>query len=340
MSDGETFRVYAVKYAEKDGRRSEHFLGGDPHDGPMPMDYFVWAVVGSAGTWVVDTGFTEEDSRQRQRRLVRSVPDALASVGVDAATVTDVVLTHLHYDHVGGWAHFPAARFHLQEREMAYATGRHMGRPAVSAAFTPSHVAALVHQVFAQRVVFHDGDVSLAPGLSLHLLGGHTAGTQVVRVRTAGGWLVLASDASHYYENMEAGRPFPIVHDVGDMLDGYDRLRRAGLRAVRHRARPRPARARALPGRRSGARGHRGPPRRGPRRRLNPLTGDLPNRSRPRTSGATGRHRGRERSERRAVHGRAGGPAERAARPRAGRPSDQPGVGARGSARSSRAILR
>ena len=224
MSDPETFRVYAVKYAEKDGRRSEHFLGGDPHDGPMPMDYFVWAVVGPAGTWVIDTGFTEEDSRQRQRRLVRSVPDALATVGVDAATVTDVVLTHLHYDHVGGWAHFPAARFHLQEKEMAYATGRHMARPAVSAAFTPGHVAALVHQVFARRVVFHDGDVTLTPGLSLHLLGGHTAGTQVVRVRTAGGWLVLASDASHYYENMEAGRPFPIVHDVGDMLDGYDRL--------------------------------------------------------------------------------------------------------------------
>jgi len=224
VSEPEAFRVYAVKYAEKDGRRSEHFLGGDPHDGPMPMDYFVWAVVGSGGTWVVDTGFTEEDARQRQRRLVRPVPDALASVGVDASTVTDVVLTHLHYDHVGGWAHFPAARFHLQEKEMAYATGRHMARPAVSAAFTPGHVAALVHQVFAQRVVFHDGDVTLAPGLSLHLLGGHTAGTQVVRVRTARGWLVLASDASHYYENMEAGRPFPIVHDVGDMLDGYDRL--------------------------------------------------------------------------------------------------------------------
>ena len=276
MTDPEAFRVYAVKYAEKDGRRSEHFLGGDPHDGPMPMDYFVWAVVGPGGTWVVDTGFTEEDSRQRQRRLVRPVPDALASVGVDAATVTDVVLTHLHYDHVGGWAHFPAARFHLQEKEMAYATGRHMARPAVSAAFTPGHVAALVHQVFAQRVVFHDGDVTLAPGLSLHLLGGHTAGTQVVRVRTACGWLVLASDASHYYENMEAGRPFPVVHDVGDVLDGYDRLVALAVRSIRHRPRARPARAGALPGRRSGARGHRGPPRRGPRRRLIPPPGPPP----------------------------------------------------------------
>ena len=63
MSDPEAFRVYAVKYAEKDGRRSEHFLGGDPHDGPMPMDYFVWAVVGPGGTWVVDTGFTRGRTR-------------------------------------------------------------------------------------------------------------------------------------------------------------------------------------------------------------------------------------------------------------------------------------
>ena len=106
---------------------------------------------------------------------------------------------------------------------MAYATGRHMGRPAVSAAFTPSHVAALVHQVFAQRVVFHDGDVTLTPASRSTCWAVSAAGTQVVRVRD-GGWLVLASDASHYYENMEAGRPFPIVHDVGDMLDGYDRL--------------------------------------------------------------------------------------------------------------------
>jgi glyoxylase-like metal-dependent hydrolase (beta-lactamase superfamily II) len=74
--------------------------------------------------------------------------------------------------------------------------------------------------------VFHDGDDALAPGLSVHLLGGHTAGLQVVRVHTAVGWIVLASDASHYYENFTAGRPFPIVHDVGAMLEGHGRLRR------------------------------------------------------------------------------------------------------------------
>ena len=267
---------------------------------------------------MVDTGFGEPDAERRAPARPIGA-DALATVGVDAATVTDVILTHLHYDHVGGSAQFPAARFHLQDREMAYATGRHMTRPPCNHAFTADHVAALVRAVCTRRVVFHAGDDELAPGLSLHLLGGHTDGLQVVRVRTAAGWLVLASDASHYYENIEAGRPFPIVFDVGAMVEGCDTL---GALASdrRHRPRPRSARARALPGRRSGARGHRRPPRRGPRRRLidgSSRLHDLPNRSCPRTSGATGRRRGRERS--------IGG---------------QPGVGVRGSARSSRAILR
>jgi glyoxylase-like metal-dependent hydrolase (beta-lactamase superfamily II) len=157
---------------------------------------------------------------------VRSPSEALAAVGIDAATVSDVVLTHLHYDHAGGLQQFPAARFHVQDREMAYATGRHMGRAALSHAFTADHVGELVHLVHRGRVVFHAGDEELSPGLSVHLIGGHTDGLQVVRVRTESGWLVLASDASHYYENMNSGRPFPIVYDVGAMLDGFDRVRR------------------------------------------------------------------------------------------------------------------
>jgi glyoxylase-like metal-dependent hydrolase (beta-lactamase superfamily II) len=221
-----TYDAYAVKYAERDARRPEHFLGGDPHDAPMPMDYFVWAVSGGGRTWVVDTGFGEDDATRRGRRLVRSTTEALATVGVDAASVTDVVLTHLHYDHAGGWDQFPAARFHVQDREMAFATGRHMTRPALNHPFTSDHVAELVRAVHAGRVVFHDGDEELAPGLSVHLIGGHTDGLQVVRVETAQGALVLASDASHYYENMETGRPFPIVFDVGAMIEGYDSLRR------------------------------------------------------------------------------------------------------------------
>jgi glyoxylase-like metal-dependent hydrolase (beta-lactamase superfamily II) len=74
-------------------------------------------------------------------------------------------------------------------------------------------------------VRFHDGDAELFPGVSLHLIGVHTMGLQVVRVATRRGWVVLASDASHFYANMEQARPFPIVWSVADMVDGYAKLR-------------------------------------------------------------------------------------------------------------------
>jgi glyoxylase-like metal-dependent hydrolase (beta-lactamase superfamily II) len=183
-------------------------------------------VVDDGATWVVDTGFGADDAARRGRRLLRTAAEALALLEIDAATVTDVILTHLHYDHAGGFLQFPAARFHLQDRELAFATGRHMATATLNHPFTVDHVAGLVHEVYGGRVAFHAGDDELAPGLSVHHLGGHTDGLQVVRVRTERGWLVLASDATHYYENMEAVRPFPVVFDVGAMVQGFATLRR------------------------------------------------------------------------------------------------------------------
>jgi glyoxylase-like metal-dependent hydrolase (beta-lactamase superfamily II) len=232
-----TYAVYAVQYAERDARRREHFHPDfpppagdaldalDPHDdAAMSMAYYVWAVVGADSTWVVDTGFTVADAERRGRRLLRTAADALALIGIDAASVGDVVITHLHYDHVGGFGQFPAARFHVQDREIAFATGRHMTAHANRRAYTPQHVADVVLAVHADRVVFHDGDAELAPGLTVHHVGGHTDGMQVVRVRTDSGWLVLASDAAHYYENLDARRPFSIVFDLEAMLAGFDRV--------------------------------------------------------------------------------------------------------------------
>jgi len=78
--------------------------------------------------------------------------------------------------------------------------------------------------VFKGRVAFHDGDSKITSGLSLHRVGGHTDGLQVARVHTEKGWMVLASDASHLYANLEQKRPFPAVYNVGDMLEAYQRI--------------------------------------------------------------------------------------------------------------------
>jgi glyoxylase-like metal-dependent hydrolase (beta-lactamase superfamily II) len=75
-------------------------------------------------------------------------------------------------------------------------------------------------------VIFHRGEAEIAPGVSVHHIGGHTKGLQSVRVHTRRGWVVLASDASHYYEHMEQERCFPLVFDVSEMIEGYATLRR------------------------------------------------------------------------------------------------------------------
>ncbi|MGZ8211879.1 MAG: N-acyl homoserine lactonase family protein [Burkholderiales bacterium] len=220
-----TYEIHALRYARHDRRASANFLGGDPHDGPMPMDYFVWLVRSADAVFVVDPGFNAETATRRGRALLRSPARALELLGVDARQVRDVIVTHLHYDHIGNFDLFPAATFHLQDSEMSFATGRHMADRAQSGAYEVEDVVGMVREVYKGRVRFHDGDAEIAPGITLHHIGGHTLGLQAVRVRTARGYVVLASDASHYYANMIEKRPFPIVYDVADMIAGWERCR-------------------------------------------------------------------------------------------------------------------
>lgn len=222
----EPFEVFAVRYAQHGPRRaSENFIGGDLHEEGSPLDFFVWVARRSDRLFLIDTGFHEEAAKRRQRKLMIRPRDALRKLGIAPEQVDDIVITHLHWDHAGTLDDYPRARFHLQDREMGYATGRCMCHQAMRLPFEPDDVCAMIRHLYAGRVAFHDGAEDLAPGLSVHRIGGHTDGIQAVRVWTKRGWTVLASDASHLYANMNDGRPFPIVYNVGDMLEGHKRLR-------------------------------------------------------------------------------------------------------------------
>ncbi|GAC1346941.1 MAG: N-acyl homoserine lactonase family protein [Acetobacteraceae bacterium] len=218
------YEVLALRYASREARRAEHFIGGDPHDGPMPMDYFIWVIRGPDRVIVVDCGFNAETAARRGRTLLQTPTEALALLDIDPADVRDLVLTHLHYDHVGNLDLFPAATFHLQEPELQFAVGRHMRHRHMSAAFEVEDVVGLVRLNYAGRVRLHNGTVTLCPGVTLFPAPGHSAGLQFVQVHTARGMVVLASDASRFYENMQTYRPFPIVVSVADTLDSYDRV--------------------------------------------------------------------------------------------------------------------
>ncbi len=227
MTTPESYDVFAIRYGRHEARtRADNFIATDLHDTPMPLDYYVWAIVNENRTIVVDTGFDREEAARRDRSILCLPREGLAMAGVDSTTVENVIVTHLHYDHAGTLDDFPRATFHLQDAEMAYATGRHMARKPLCTAYSARHVTAMVERAFEGRVAFHDGDDEVAPGISVHHIGGHTMGIQCVRVLTRRGWVVLASDASHFYENMEAVSPYPIVYSVADMVEGYATMRR------------------------------------------------------------------------------------------------------------------
>ena len=224
MTD-DSYEIYAIKYAQLSRRSPDNFIGGDPHDTDMPLDYFVWLVSNKNRTIVVDTGFDQESAEKRNREIVRPVEEGVRALGFEPEKIEDVVITHMHYDHAGNLPLFPNATFHLQDSEMDYATGRCMCHDIMRHAYEPDHVVHMVRSVFDQRVLFHSGSAEIAPGVELHHIGGHTKGLQCARVKTERGWVVLASDASHFYAHMEQDRAFPIVYNVADMLEGFNTLR-------------------------------------------------------------------------------------------------------------------
>ena len=221
----ETYEILALKYGEfAQRKRFESFIGADDHDSPHPIDYFVWVIRNDKRAIVVDTGFDAVEGAKRGRKVDRAPAAALEQLGLAAGAIDQVIVTHLHYDHAGTLGAFPKAKFHLQAAEMAYATGPCMCHAHIRYPFTADHVCEMVRNVYSGRVIFQDGDGEVAPGITVHKIGGHSRGLQCVRVATATGPVVLASDASHFYENFEKGKVFPITVDIADVLDGYTRL--------------------------------------------------------------------------------------------------------------------
>lgn len=216
------FEIFAIRYGTHGGRRAtDNFVGADPHETASDLDYFVWVLRRPDEVYLVDTGFGPDAARRRGRTLLVRPSEALGLLGLEAGAIDRIILTHLHFDHAGTLADFPAARIHVQDSELSYCTGRCMCHAPLRVTYDVEDVVHLVRRVHEGRVHFHQGREQLADGLWLHHVGGHSAGLQVVRVWSKRGWVVLASDASHLYANMREGRLFPILSNAVEMMEGY-----------------------------------------------------------------------------------------------------------------------
>jgi glyoxylase-like metal-dependent hydrolase (beta-lactamase superfamily II) len=220
-----TYEILALRYGIFDGRiQAQNMLLPDDHMAPSPLDFYVFSIRGGGRTIVMDTGFNAASAARRGRELICTPDTALRNVGIEPAEVADVVLTHMHWDHAGGMEYFPKATFHIQEAEMAYCTGPCMCMPFLRRPFDVEDVQSAVRALYADKLKFHSGESEIAPGVSLHLIGGHSMGIQAIRVPTARGWVVLAGDSTHLWANIRKRNPFPVVVDVARMLKGYDLL--------------------------------------------------------------------------------------------------------------------
>ena len=200
--------------------------GIDIHETTGTIDYFVWLIRHKDRLVLVDTGFSAEEGNLRGRTMIIHPVEALRQLGIASTDITDVIVTHLHYDHAGNLTDFPNAIIHLQDREMEYGTGRCMCHVRMQRPFAAEATIDAVRLVYAGKVRFHDGDGLLIEGVSMHLIGGHSRGLQVVRLEHDGEVVVVASDALHFARYLADDNAFPLFADYPDVLDGYRTLRR------------------------------------------------------------------------------------------------------------------
>jgi len=228
----ELYEVLAVRYGTRQASAAEVFLNYHAYrepDRPLQMDYFFWVARNPARSVVIDTGFSPAGAAARGRTMLMDTMPALQSAGLTPDAITQVVLTHAHYDHIGGLPAFTgtgtAAEVIMTRDEYDFWTGP-MGRRGQFAHITEaSELDHLRELRAAGRLTLAGPAHQVAPGIELIQVGGHTPGQAIVTVATAGGPVILASDAVHYYEELERDRPFSIVACLADMYAAFDQIR-------------------------------------------------------------------------------------------------------------------
>lgn len=228
MMTGPHYEVFSLHVAS-DLRRTvgtNFFFDSFPTSAsvPMPQDYVFWVIRNDSRCIVVDTCFTAASAVGRDRQMIRPVGHHLADLGIVPADVSDLVMTHLHWDHAGNIGLFPNARVHVQADEVAFSTGSAMLHRGVSKIYNLEDVQSVLVPLFEGRVQFIEGDVELFPGIVAAKVGGHTPGSMVLQVSTARGPIVIASDAAHFWANVHRRSPFPILDSFTQALRAFDRI--------------------------------------------------------------------------------------------------------------------
>jgi glyoxylase-like metal-dependent hydrolase (beta-lactamase superfamily II) len=227
--DGGTYEVIIARYGTRTASRREVFLNYEVYgeaDGRIEMDYFFWVIRNRMRTVVLDTGFSRAEGVARGGRTILVDPmEAFRSLGVHPADRPVVVVSHAHYDHIGNLDHFDESQVVIAASELEFWNGAHGRRAQFRHAIDPAGMDALNRAAKEGRVLTFEDHHHLAPGIEIIRVGGHTPGQSMVRVLTTEGWVLLASDAIHYYEEYERDMPSVAASSLVDMYAAFDSVR-------------------------------------------------------------------------------------------------------------------
>jgi glyoxylase-like metal-dependent hydrolase (beta-lactamase superfamily II) len=226
-----SYRAYAVHYADRETTLSECYYAWPSYavpDAPVMMSYFFWVLEplhdAPSGPIVVDTGFAPERSGGRITHLTPA--DGLALLGIDPASVERLVISHMHYDHIGNLQLFPRATITIARRDYDFWASEAVAHRPQFGHHTDWNGVELLRQAEGEgRLEMIGHETEVAPGLVALDVGGHSPGQLIFDIAGEDAVITLASDAIHFYEELDNDRPFQIFSDLAGMYRGYELLR-------------------------------------------------------------------------------------------------------------------
>jgi glyoxylase-like metal-dependent hydrolase (beta-lactamase superfamily II) len=222
------YEAYAVRYATfRDFAVSNLVQGADPKR-KLDIAMTIWVLKAPGGkTVLVDAGFYQPRYSAGGRIADYTRPDkALERLGIKPEEVTDIIATHMHWDHVDGLDLFPNAQVWIQRAEFDHYTVD-ARRPAADQKHEqPEYVLALMKLESKGRVHKVDGDAKeIIPGITVYTGGRHTFASQYVGANTRAGRMVIASDNLYLYENLDKHVPIAQTFDAKANLAAQDRMK-------------------------------------------------------------------------------------------------------------------
>jgi glyoxylase-like metal-dependent hydrolase (beta-lactamase superfamily II) len=229
------YEVFAIRYASiPDFPVNALIAGADPQR-KLSIAMTVWLIRGNGRNILVDSGFYRAQFfKQFTVAGFMKSSEAVGQPGIMPAgqpaltpnDITDVVITHMHWDHADGMDLFPKARIWLQKDEYTYYTGEAWQDPRTHGGIDPDDVLAAVKLNLAGRLTLVNGDSQqILPGITCYIGGKHTFQSQYVGVNTKAGTVILASDNMYLYENMEKHVPISQTLDAVSNLRAQDRMK-------------------------------------------------------------------------------------------------------------------